>query len=317
MRDRDEVRARVRGLFNITVTPFGAEGDMLLDALAEAIERAIGFGYDGILIGGTYGEFAVQTVEERALLFRRAMEVVGDRVPVLLCTAHSDQRVVEELTELAAGLGGLAMVTPPYVSEVTDGHVVEFFRRLTRHSPLGVMIYNAPGVGPTLPPALLEQLADLDGIVALKQGDLSPTVVDRIAANLVGRIRVLAASDLAMLAPLAAGFDGLSSTNSCALPELIREIYDGMADGDARRAGQLHRGWYPYRALAREFGQPQTVKAAMQLRGWRGGSVRRPLPDLTAAERERLAAVMQSMPEGMSGLPASGRASQPVRTLPD
>jgi 4-hydroxy-tetrahydrodipicolinate synthase len=49
---------------------------------------------------------------ERARLFHHAMEVIGDRVPVLLCTAHSDVRVVRELTALAGDLGGLPMLMP-------------------------------------------------------------------------------------------------------------------------------------------------------------------------------------------------------------
>jgi len=48
------------------------------------------------------------------------MGVVGDRVPVMLCSAGSDVRLVRELTALAGDLGGLPMITPPFVSEVTE-----------------------------------------------------------------------------------------------------------------------------------------------------------------------------------------------------
>ena len=36
---------------------------------------------------------------------------------------------------------------------------------------------------------------------------------------------------------------------------------------DAQRGSALHRAWYGYREFARSAGQPQTVKAAMALRG--------------------------------------------------
>src|SRR5581483_9891591 len=149
-------------------------------AFAAAAERMIAFGYDGLLIGGTYGEFAVMTAQERADLFRAAADVVGGRVPLLLCAAHSDVRVAKELSALAAGLGGIPMVTPPYVSEVADEHIVAFFRAICAVAATGVVIYNAPGVGTTLPPALIERLSDIVGIVGLKQGDLAPTVVDQL-----------------------------------------------------------------------------------------------------------------------------------------
>jgi dihydrodipicolinate synthase/N-acetylneuraminate lyase len=67
----------------------------------------IAFDYSGLLVGGTYGEFAVMTPEERARLFRTADDVARDRVPVILCAAHSDVRAVKELSAFAAALGGI------------------------------------------------------------------------------------------------------------------------------------------------------------------------------------------------------------------
>lgn len=280
MNSLEESRARTHGLFNITVTPYVADGAIDFAALTENIERVLAFAYDGLLIGGTYGEFPAMDPDERAQLFRHVMNVVGDRVPVLLCTAHSDVRVVRELTVLAGNLGGLPMLMAPFVSEVTDDQIVAFFKDVAPQSRTGVMIYNAPGVGITLSVPLIERLCDIRQVVALKQGDLNPTTVDQLVGQVSGRIRVLAASDLVMLGPLALGFDGVSSTNSCAIPELVKKTYDALRGGDAREAGELHRRWYPLRAVARKLGQPQSTKAAMSLRGWKGGHVRLPLRDL-------------------------------------
>jgi 4-hydroxy-tetrahydrodipicolinate synthase len=168
------------------------------------------------------------------------------------------------------------------------------------------MVYNAPGIGITLTSEVIEQLAGIEGVVALKQGDLNPAAVDRLASQVVGRIRVLAASDLVFLGPLAAGFDGLSSTNSCALPEIILASFGALRAGDATRAGMLHRSWYPFRAVARALGQPQTTKAAMTLRGWTGGHVRLPLRDLDDTARAKVAEALaateaQSKVEGTVG----------------
>ena len=289
MKDRQDAFERVHGLFNITVTPFGVDGAIDFEAVTETVERILAQGYDGLLVGGTYGEFATMTAEERAGLFRHVMSVVGERVPVLLCSAHSDHRTVCELTVLAAELGGLPLVTAPYVSEITDSQVVAYFEEIAPLSRTGIMVYNAPGIGITLSPGVIERLAEIENVIALKQGDLDPATVDRLASSVVGKIRVLAASDLAFLGPIAAGLDGLSSTNSCALPEIIRATYRALKGGDSERAGRLHRGWYPFRALARSFGQPQTAKAAMTLRGWTGGHVRLPLRDLTDAQRAEVA----------------------------
>ncbi len=295
MKDISETRARLKGIFNITVTPFGKDGAIDHAGLSRSIDRVIGLGFDGVLIGGTYGEFPAMSTEERADVFRHVMDVVGDRVPVMLCSAHSDVRIVRDLTKLAGDLGGLPMVTPPYVSEVTDGQIVSFFRDMAPLSKTGILVYNAPGIGITLSPTLLEQLADIGNVAGIKQGDLNPTAIDQIANRLGGRLRLFCASDLAFLGPVMAGFDGISSTNSCALPELILATYRALEKGDAAAARDLHQLWYPFRALARKHGQPQTTKAAMNLRGFDGGSVRQPLRDLDEAVHNEISAVLDSL----------------------
>ena len=293
MKDQDESKARAQGLFNIAVTPFKADGSIDLNGLSTNIERMLSLGYDGFLIGGTYGEFPSMDTVERAQLFKHVMQVVKNRVPVLLCTAHSDVRVVSELTILAGNLGGLPMVMPPFVSEVTDCQIVNFFESVAPLSKTGVMIYNAPGTGITLSVPLIERLCDVKQIVALKQGELNPTTVDQLIGRISGRIRILAASDLAMLGPLVLGFDGVSSTNSCALPEVIKATFDTTRTGAASTAGELHRSWYSMRAVARSLGQPQSTKAAMNLRGWCGGYVRKPLLDLVAEDLKSVQAALR------------------------
>ncbi len=292
MKDINECRERLRGIFNITVTPFTAAGDIDFPALRENIERVIALGYDGLLIGGTYGEFPVMSLAERRALFSAVMECVQDRVAVMLCSASADPRDARELTQLAGDLGGLPMVTAPYVSEITDAQILDYFKEMAPLSKTGILVYNAPGIGITLSPALLEQLAEISGVVGIKQGDLNPAAIDQIANRLRGKLRLFCASDLAFLGPMMAGFDGISTTNSGALPELILATYRALEQGDAATARDLHQLWFDYRTLARQHGQPQLVKAAMALRGFNGGTVRAPLKPVSAAAQEALNRVM-------------------------
>lgn len=300
--------ARLKGLFNITLTPFDREGAIDEEGLTENIERVIALGYDGILIGGTYGEFATMNTSERAALFRRAMEVTNKRVPVLLCVASADMREVDHLMALACELGGIPMVLPPLVSEVNDTHIIAHFNRLAAVARGGMVIYNAPRIAVSLRPDLIEQLAEIPGVIGIKQGDLAPLVVDDMANRLGGRLRLLCASDLSYLGPMLAGFDGISSTNSCAFPELILQGYRALEFGDAHLARELHGAWYPYRALARRFGQPQTTKAAMNARGFAGGSVRKPLKDLDEKQTFELVEVIHSITAALQPEPIRAAA---------
>jgi 4-hydroxy-tetrahydrodipicolinate synthase len=294
MKDINECRERLRGIFNITVTPFTASGAIDFPALRENIERVIDLGYDGLLIGGTYGEFPVMTVEERRELFHEVMGCVDDRVAVMLCSASSDPRDARELTRWQASWAGCRW-SPPFVSEITDEQIVSYFNEMAPLSKTGILVYNAPGIGITLSPALLERLAEIPNVVGIKQGDLNPTAIDQIANRLRGRLRLFCASDLAFLGPMMAGFDGISTTNSGALPELIVNTFRAVERGDAATARDLHQLWYAYRALARKHGQPQLVKAAMALRGFNGGTVRAPLKPIGDAALAELTRVMQAL----------------------
>jgi 4-hydroxy-tetrahydrodipicolinate synthase len=295
MKDITEARERLKGIFNITVTPFTQTGEIDSSALRENIERVIDLGYDGLLIGGTYGEFPVMSLAERRTLFTTVMEVVQDRVAVMLCSAASDPREARALTELAGELGGLPMVTAPFVSEITDEQIFAYFQEMAPLSRTGILVYNAPGIGITLSPSLLERLAEIPGVVGIKQGDLNPTAIDQIANRLRGKLRLFCASDLAFLGPMMAGFDGISTTNSGALPELILATYRALEQGDATQARDLHQLWFDYRTLARKHGQPQLVKAAMALRGFKGGTVRAPLKPISKAALQALTNVMQTL----------------------
>src|SRR5690606_35487490 len=143
--------------------------------------------------------------------FRRTMTIAGDRVPVMLCSAASDDRTARELTTLPGDLGGLPTITPPYVSEVTEGQIISFLQEMAPLSKTGILVYNAPGIGGTRAPGTIAQLAETDGGDGVKQGDLTPAVVDRIANVLSGCMRLFCGSDLAFCGPLIANFDGSSS----------------------------------------------------------------------------------------------------------
>jgi len=295
MKSVEESREGLRGIFNIAITPFAADGAIDFTALAANIERVIGLGYNGLLIGGTYGEFPAMSADERAELFRRVMDIVGTRVPVMLCSAASDARTCRDLTQLAGDLGGLPMVTPPYVSEVTEEQIIDFFAEMAPLSKTGILIYNAPGIGITLSVPAIRRIAALPNVAGLKQGDLAPAVIDALANSVPEDCKLFCASDLVFPGVIAAGFHGLSSTNSCALPEVILATYRALEKGDLAMATRLHKLWYGFRALARRHGQPQTVKAAMRLRGFNGGHVRAPLADLKDAAVAEVASCLEQL----------------------
>ena len=152
-------RTPLKGLFNITVTPFGDDGAVDFAALVEAIERMIALKFDGLLIGGTYGEFPTLSPDERAELFRRTMQIVRGRIPVMLCSAASDPRLPRTHR------------TGEFAWRVSDGYRAlcigsnranrssSIFAGSHRRQRTGWSVYNAPGIGITLSARLIERLS--------------------------------------------------------------------------------------------------------------------------------------------------------------
>ena len=78
------------------------------------------------------------------------------------------------------------MVTAPFVSEITDQQIVSYFKEMAPLSKTGILVYNAPGIGITLSPALLEQLAEIPNGSASNRAISTPPPSTRLPTVCVG-----------------------------------------------------------------------------------------------------------------------------------
>jgi 4-hydroxy-tetrahydrodipicolinate synthase len=291
-----EIRSHLTGVYAILPTPFREDWTIDVAGLERNIARVLAGGVHGVLVGGGYGEFPSLTTAERRQLFHEVVRIVGRRVPVVACTAHSSTFEALELTRAAEESGAdAAMLTPPYVTEVSEADIVRHFAFVASRATIPLVLYNSPSTGVTMSPALLARLADLPTVAGIKQGvqtagEMAATV------DLVGdRVAVLCGSDTVMVAGLAVGMVGVTSTNSSFIVDIIMTTYEAVAAGDWKAALRSHRRWAPFRAFARRAGQPAAAKAAMDLAGLVGGACRPPLAALGPEERETLRRVLAEM----------------------
>ena len=109
-------KATLKGLYVPLVTPFRAEDESIdFDAYKVIIDYVIDNGMDGVLVGGSTGEYHMMSLEERKELIKRGCEIVAGRVPVIAGTGESTAKATIELTNYAADCGAqFALVLPPY-----------------------------------------------------------------------------------------------------------------------------------------------------------------------------------------------------------
>ncbi|MBM4420521.1 MAG: dihydrodipicolinate synthase family protein, partial [Chloroflexi bacterium] len=278
------LRPRLNGIYTVFLTPFTDDDKLDTAAVAANVDYLIREGVHGIVLAGTYGEYVTLEDEERYELFRAGVKAAAGRVPVVATSAAGATAQVIRITNKAAELGAdAAMISAPYgMIEPTETGIIKHFEAIAKGTELPLLLYNNPNITPSIAPALLAKLADIDGYVGIKQG--AYTFNEHAALiNLAGhRLQVFCGSDQSMVGSLALGAAGVSSTQSNFIPRIIVDTYKAAVKGDFAEARRLFYTWAEFRAFALRAGQPAAAKRAIDLTGRRGGPVRMPLRDITA-----------------------------------
>ncbi|OBR64366.1 dihydrodipicolinate synthase family protein [Paenibacillus oryzae] len=291
------LKEKLKGIYVLAVTPFTEDGSQIdEEALKRNIDHFIASGAHGIVVGGTYAEYPSMTLQERQQLFRCAAEAVGGRIPLLCCTAASGTAEAIQLTEAAKQYGADGvMVTPPYVSEVRPADIFYHFQQLNDAVDIPLFIYNSASIGVHLSPEEIKALASLPNVAGVKQGATDLHALVRTQAYAGDEIAVLCGSDGLILGALASGLTGCSSTNANFMASQFVALYNEFKAGRNEDAITRYYSWQPVRELARKYGQPAMVKAALELVGLPSGPVRAPFRPLDEAVRDEVASVLRGL----------------------
>ncbi len=89
---------------------------------------------------------------------------------------------------------------------------------------------------------------------------------------------------------------GIFSTAACVIPKQMVQIFDLVQRGKHPEAVDLHlRVQELNRLLEYDPGYVSPCKEALHMLGLPGGAVRKPLPDLTASQRDELAGSLKRL----------------------
>ncbi len=271
------------------VTPMDRNGDLDYAGAARLAEYLVTeMRNDGLVISGTTGESPTTSDEEKARLLAVVLDAVGDRATVVAGVGTNDTAHSCELAKAAerAGAHGLLAVTPYYNKPPQSG-LAAHFAKVADATGLPVMLYDIPGrTGTPIAADTLVALAEHPRIVAVKdaKGDFGAASWVMARTSLV----FYSGDDMVNLPWLSLGATGFVSVAGHVVGDRLHEMIDAYRAGQVADALRIHRELLPvYTGLFRTQGVILT-KAALNLLGLPGGSVRLPLPDATAAETEKL-----------------------------
>jgi 4-hydroxy-tetrahydrodipicolinate synthase len=290
---------KLEGTYTALVTPFGADGELDLEALSALVEWQIESGIDGLVPCGSTGEAATLSHEEHTRVVEHVVRIAAGRVPVIAGTGSNSTAEALALTRQAREAGAdAALLISPYYNKPTQEGIYQHYRKLAEETGLPLILYNIPGrTGSRIGPETSARLSRVPGIIGLKEagGDLGLTSQTLAACD--PEFAVLSGDDSLTLPILALGGRGVISTTSNVAPREMTALVHAWLDGDVAGARELH-----YRLLALMDAlfietNPIPVKTALAVLGRiPDARLRLPLTAMGKAARDALEGVLAKRP---------------------
>ena len=171
-------RQRMRGIWAAAATPF-TPGDLAIDeaGLRRNIRHWLDdLAIDGLFIAGKQGEYFSMSVGERKRTMEIAVEEArrgGPRGRAQTVLSASDQNIdtVIELARHAQAIGGDYIVVHAPTLHFHDAHeacVMEYYRYIASTVDIGIALWSHPDNGYLMSPELCARLAEIPNVVAIK-----------------------------------------------------------------------------------------------------------------------------------------------------
>jgi 4-hydroxy-tetrahydrodipicolinate synthase len=264
------------GLFTAMVTSFRSDGSVDEEATVSIGRYLLNSGSHGLVVCGTTGEAATMDDDEHIGVVELIARELGDEGVVIAGTGSNDTRHAVHLTEraVAAGVDAVLSVTPYYNKPNRRGIVAHFTEVAKAAGDTPVVLYNIPGrTAVNMPPDLLAELAQIDGIEAVKQANSDEL-------QLIDGLAVLAGNDDIYARCLDIGGAGGICVASHIAGNEMRRIYD---EPSAR--AELDASLRDVYDVMFVTASPAPVKAALKLLGHDCGPLRLPLVECDETER--------------------------------
>ena len=231
------------------------------------------------------------TDEEHISAIKYCVEKVAGRVPVIAGTGSNCTREAINISKQAEAVGanGLLCVTP-YYNKCTQEGLYQYYKAISDAVNIPIIMYNVPSrTGTTIQPETAVRIAkEVKNVVAIKEASGNISAVAKLASIADGCIDIYSGNDDQVLPILSLGGKGVISVWSHVAPKKVHDMVYAYLDGDTATATKLQlEAINVINALFCEV-NPIPVKAAMNMLGYKAGSLRAPLTELSDEHKELL-----------------------------
>jgi 4-hydroxy-tetrahydrodipicolinate synthase len=285
------------GLSAFPVTPCTPEGRVDTEALRRVVDRLVTAKVDSLGLLGSTGTYMFLSPTERRRALDAGMDAAG-AIPVMVGVGalRTDDAVRYAKDAKAAGAAAGLLAAVSY-NPLTEDEVFEHFATVARDSGLPIVIYDNPTATHfRFAPGLVERLAQVDGIIAIKNpGREREELASHLAeqrARLPTRFAVGYSGDWFCAEAMIAGADIWCSVLAGILPKPCLDIVAAAKAGDAAEARRLNAELDPVWDVFRRNGGLKTVYAMAALLDICQSRPPLPILPLPDADRQAIAAFL-------------------------
>jgi 4-hydroxy-tetrahydrodipicolinate synthase len=264
------------------VTPFDADLRVDEAAFVALMRHLAEHGSEGFVVAGTTGEASTLTDDEQLGLIELASRERPPGTTIIAGTGTNDTRHAVFLTERASAMGIDAILSvTPYYNKPSPLGLTRHYEAIAKSTDRPVLLYNHPGrTGTNIPPRLLAELAQIEGIEGVKQANPAEL-------QLIDGLEVYAGDDATFARTLDIGGAGGILVAS----HIVGDVQRRMVDEPERRQeiDASLRDVYETLFLT---SSPTCVKAALNLLGHETGGVRLPIVGATDEELATVRAML-------------------------
>jgi 4-hydroxy-tetrahydrodipicolinate synthase len=287
---------QLTGIIPPLVTPFTAGSeDVDESALRAELRYLLQVGVHGLTLCGSTGEGHTLSIEETVRCAEIGVEEVSGRVPVVVGIIRDSTREVIRYGQALASVRGVdaLQITPVhYLFNAGPDGTYAYYREIGEVVGLPIVIYNVVPWN-TISPETLLRLSEIPQVIAVKQsgGDIHK-LAELLRTN-NGRLQVLSAVDDLLYLSFVLGAQGAIAAVLTVVPDLAVALWDAVQRGDHRAALSLHEQILPVWTAINHPDMSSRTKAAVELRGRKVGTARRPLLPVSDEVRRAINAALE------------------------
>ena len=277
-------------------TPFNPTEELDKEGLRSNIRKWNATGIVGYVALGSTGERVNLDERECAQVIEIARDEIPQNLEFIIGAGQQATRatIAETKRASAAGADAVLVITPYfYRPAITQGALVTHFTAVADASPVPVILYSMPDLtGIKIEPETIAQLSAHPNIVGIKDSSADIDGFQKTVTLVREDFAVLIGNGTVLSTALQKGARGAILAVGCVAAALCVEIYRLVEVGEGDKAAALQEKLTPLAlAVTKRYGIGG-LKAAMDIIGFTGGTVRAPLKSASLEAQAEIAALL-------------------------